>query len=116
MKARHADKPIHFPTYSRFDQFFELAEDWSAPKAGGNQAKITGYLYRRDGSLRVKPHDEILADVQENMLGIDYDSIYFEIVDHPDNGCSLVIAKYNQILGSRYLGYIQTDTIPRLTQ
>jgi len=122
MKSEHAGKPIYFPEYDSFDQFFEAAAPWVHNQKGVHHSpgQWGDYLARsRSGqtSLSVKPTAEVLAKIQERMIPIDYDRKYYEIVDHPDTGCSLVIAKYNQILGSHYLGYIKTETIPhQLTQ
>ena len=52
-------------------------------------------------SLDVLPTQELIEYVDKNMLAIDYDRIYFEIVTRDD--CYALRANYNQILGSRLL-------------
>ena len=38
-------------------------------------------------------------------------SMYFDVVSH-ENGWSLIIANYDQIIGSKWLAYVRTNTIP----
>ena len=63
-------------------------------------------------SLWVYPSDEVMDFIAGNMLLIDYDSIYFSLI-RPVGGTDYVLyAKYNQILGSRVIGYVTADSIP----
>lgn len=52
-------------------------------------------------------HGEVIA----NMLQVDNDSIYFEIIVR-DDGTADVYARYNQIIGSRMLATIDASTLP----
>jgi hypothetical protein len=45
------------------------------------------------------------------MLQIDHDTIYFEIVERQDN-TALIVAKYNAIIGGRWLAVIPGSEIP----
>ena len=48
------------------------------------------------------PRKEFVKYLSENMLAIDYDSIFCEIVIRENNEC-LLIASYNLILGTRWI-------------
>lgn len=50
------------------------------------------------------PSKEILKTIQNNMIYIDNDSIYFEIIEFENN--YHLYAKYNQIIGSRLLAIL----------
>lgn len=62
-------------------------------------------------SLSVSPADWVLSRVRENTIIVPHDTMSFEIHDHA-NGWSLVSAHHGQILGSVWLAYIRTDSIP----
>lgn len=71
------------------------------------------FCSRRDGgSMAVSCADWVLSRIRERTIIIGNDRMSFEIVDH-DNGYSLVIANHSQILGSVWLAYIRTDSIPK---
>jgi len=65
-----------------------------------------GYL-----SYDVHPTLELATCLQRRMIWVAYDAIHFKIVDHKDN-MSLVVASYSQILGTHWLSYVRTDSIP----
>lgn len=50
--------------------------------------------------------------ISENMLNISHDNIYFEAILRNDGSC-LLVAQHNQIIGSRYLAYLDPETLPR---
>jgi len=62
--------------------------------------------------FEVMPTDKLIDFVKENMLAIDYDSIYFEIICY-ENNTAMLIAKYNQIIGSRWIAMIDINSIPK---
>jgi hypothetical protein len=66
------------------------------------------------GSLCVRPTQRVMDCIAAEMLVIDDDRIYFEIIDR-GNGTALVVAKYNKIIGSRWLALIPSSEIPRRT-
>lgn len=62
-------------------------------------------------SLYVNPSADVYQYIIRNMIAVDNDSIYFEIIIHDDE-CAGVFAKYNQILGSRFLANINPALLP----
>ena len=89
-------------------------------KAKGRKAErmaVSAYCLRRsDGghldSLNVRPADWVLSRIREGMILVPNDRLHFEIVDH-GNGWSLLVVNHGQILGSRWLAYIKTNSIPQ---
>jgi len=84
-------------------------------KIGGKL--VQGWLnvsYRSDGkympSLDVVPSVKLLRYVNENMLDIEYDQIYFEAIPFSD-GTMKLYARYNQIIGSRFLGWFDASEL-----
>jgi hypothetical protein len=61
-------------------------------------------------SFAIEPTSELL-DLMDDMLRIDKDSIYFELIVYTDN-TAMLIAKYNLIIGSRWIAMIDVDSIP----
>lgn len=61
-------------------------------------------------SLGVKCKYWVMEEIKKNMIPIENDSLYFEIISH-DNGWSLIVISYNLILGSRWLAYVKTSSI-----
>lgn len=122
-------KPLMQPHVESFKDFFPRHSDYKDD--GGPNGKtirvgdgLTGKefdwrigpycILRRNGrcySLHVDLADCVLSRVRESMLPIENDTIYFEVVEH-NNGWALVVANYNVIIGSHYLGYVRTDTVP----
>lgn len=73
------------------------------------------YCYRRDGdSLSVRCADWVLSRIRERTIIIGGDPMSFDLVDH-DNGWTLVTAHHSSIVGSVWLAYIRTSTIPTAT-
>jgi hypothetical protein len=64
-------------------------------------------------NLDVEPHDIVLANINKAMLMSKDYQIYFEIIVRADN-TGLVIAKYDRILGDRWIAFIDADTIPEM--
>lgn len=63
-------------------------------------------------SWAVVPRPETVAAVKPNMLSIYGDSLSWEIVNH-DNGFSLVIIRHSCIIGSRYVAYVRSASVPK---
>ena len=80
----------------------------------GNRSKsyLSGYMTVGAGhSFHVKPKSEVVEFIRNNMLHGSNDRIYFRVVVW-ENGEALVMAEYNQIIGSSYLAVIDAATIP----
>ena len=57
----------------------------------------------RDGwidSVDIIPSEKLLKAIQDNMLYIEYDNIYFEAIPFSEEGKFSLYAKYNLIIGS----------------
>lgn len=65
-------------------------------------------------SLAITPSALMRTQIEKNMISINYDRIYFELVHHTDR-TTAVYAKYSTILGSRLIAYIPTATVPFAT-
>lgn len=120
----YTSKPLELPAVNTFAELFEHAEEWglkpgqkdTRTPANINSKKVgpfccvsghpTGYQ-----SLWVKPTPAVL-DVVRNMWRIVGGTVYFECVVRDDGSC-LVIVKWDQILGSRYLALIPASELDR---
>lgn len=115
-------KPIHFPAATTLSDLFESFE--IRPAAESSKTVFIGddWLLDHGGSIRgvggfrcfhATPKQEIVEWVKSNMLRVEYDTIYFEITIRSD-GTALICAKYNQIIGDRYLAVIDADYVRRV--
>jgi len=123
--------PPAFPKLNRFEQFFDAPvkrkdnrspiheyKSAEAVQFGDTKHRISEFVSVRNGSTmpdcyyyfnaRLKP--QACEWIAANMLAIDNDSIYFEIILHKTG--AVIWAKYNQILGSRMLGSVKLETVP----
>ncbi len=119
------ERPIAFPDVKTLAELFtevkpgkgespviEKMPNWTN---GKRNCYLTGWLSvsgeteRR--SFHVKPTEAVIACVRDSMLHGEYDRIHFEAVVW-DDGRALVLAQYNQIIGSRYLAVIDAASIP----
>jgi hypothetical protein len=105
-------KTVAFPEVSKFSDLFGNIE----PKQNrefADKAVISNWLLYSDHHSEYRaPTEKTLEYVRNNMLPVDYDSIYFRVIDRGDNE-TLIVAQYNQIIGSRWLAFIKTDSVPR---
>lgn len=117
-------KPLAFPDALRFDELFESATPYDGQsrtvthrRSGRDRATVTSYCTGRGAkgehfALNVQPRRKVLDFINAEMLVVANDSIHFQVVDH-DGGFSLVIVSYGQMIGSRWLAYVETASIPR---
>ena len=117
-----AERPPLLPV-QLFGELFEYAALWQhdskaqRPEFKAERVVVSCYLCHstahgpRHPALEIRPTPAVLEVIGREMLAIDRDRIYFEIITF-DDGTSTVYAQYNQILGSRKLANIHTDTIP----
>lgn len=96
-----------------YDDAKAIMEGGRAKRKHRDESMTLGpFLSIRDGkSLSVSCADWVLSRVRERTIIVPGDTMSFEIVNH-DNGWSLVTAQHSQILGSVWLAYIKTETIP----
>ncbi len=58
-------------------------------------------------ALKVVPSRDLINFIINHMTLIDGDTMYFELIPYED-GTSLVVVKYNRIIGQRYLAVVKT--------
>ena len=128
-------RKIQFPNLKSFSDFFPKVSPWVHNKSGGSLAtfpamdvgasdfdpnatfEVGNYLSVRGPEYQSFQVDELLDFIREyvetQMLHVDYDRTHFEVVRWPD-GRALVLISHGKIIGSRWLGIIDADTIPEL--
>lgn len=122
-------RPLLMPDARSFGDVLEYVRDWDhstmshykgEPGPGhiedlefeGN--RITAFCsVRMDGrhSMAVRPTPALLAALSGQLLPID-DSLAFEVIHHETNNRCLILISHNQIIGSRYLAYVDPSTVP----
>lgn len=129
-RAGYTSKPLVFPDVRSFGELFEGYAPWNSTlsrrstpqafppvKVEGAKGSIGPYLVVSGGehrSMAVKPNQAVIDYIVSNMFSIlSDDTIYFEIVIRDENE-ALVTAKYNKIIGSRWLALIDPKTIPEV--
>ena len=106
-------RPVAFPEIRTFAELFPVLTDekQSHPfckSEVSNWIHISG-VYGYDSTRAVLP--QWLIDwIQNNMLAVDHDSIYFNVIVRDDQH-ALVTAQYNQIIGSRWLALIDANSV-----
>ena len=117
-------RKVLFPEADTFKDIFEQVDSGKKIVAviksdyeKGSQMSVSNWVsssrvgHGVDHSFYATPKKSVIEAIEENMIIVSYDEIYFEIVDR-GGGSALVLAKYNQIIGSRYLAFIDPKTIP----
>ena len=109
-------REINFPEAQKFSDLFARIDSRIEDHNPAGLIKISSYcaLSGQDfdySSIEVEPAKQLIDWVVEHMLYIEHDDITFSIVRHDEKN-ALVLAKYGQIIGSSYLAYIDTSTIP----
>jgi len=73
---------------------------------------VWAFRTRLNGHFRCGGVQEgVLQKIRENMLPVDNDRLYFEIVEWEKDGLALVIVKHNQILGQRYIALVDAASL-----
>ena len=123
--AEICSKQLLFPDATKFEDLFRgiYADREEAPKnlalSRDGSAYHTGvnawcHRHLEAGpyvSLYLRPYDKVLEGIlKSDVVG---GTKYFSIVDRGDN-VSLVIVEWDQIIGSRWLAFIDTDSIPEV--
>lgn len=84
-------------------------------RCGRDTALIGTYCGLRPhgrGSLRVTPSEATIAAIRGGTIDCGAaDTFSFEIIDHGE-GKSLVVAQHSLIIGSLWLGYIDSNSVP----
>lgn len=105
-------KPIAFPEHDKFtDLFYVLDGEHNRAVAPGSKVRTWMRKTGRSGfgTLYVQPCEKLIRYLNDqNVVGLE---MYFEAVDRGDNE-TLITAQYDQIIGSRWLAIVATDTVP----
>ncbi len=123
--ARICSKQLLFPIATKFDDLFrgiytdreEAPTNLAVDRDGTTyHTGVNAWCHRhlKNGhyvSLYLRPYDKVLERIlTSDVVG---GTKYFSIVDRGDN-VSLVIVEWDQIIGSRWLAFIDTDSIPEV--
>lgn len=125
--AEIVGKSLLFPDAAKFEDLFrsvylnreEAPTNLTIEKDGSNYPTgINSWCHRhlRNGhyvSTYLGPQAGVLEAILDSLVVPDL-SLYFTIVDRGDN-VSLVTIQYDQIIASRWLAFIDTDSIPEGT-
>ena len=65
-------------------------------------------------SLRVVPNQDVLDLLRKNLVLLENDTIWFQVVDRKDG--VLITAKYNNIIGSRWLALLERGVYGEISQ
>jgi len=116
----HHDKSYLLPDAVTFDELFTVIGEpqrWPFTPTIKDTMKISSWIRFRDAAHghpveQVKPSPEVFNALRANMLDLgSRDEVSFEIIVH-DNGWALVIVEHSQIIGSRWIAYIDAATLP----
>lgn len=101
-------KPIYFHGQKFADLFEDVREDWRGP-GGFYYCQVSGI--KGHHSFGVKPTPALQKYIDESMLQ-DLGT-FFKLVYRADDTV-LVVASYNQIIGSHWLTITEQEDIPAL--
>jgi hypothetical protein len=108
-----------FFTQDHYLRKWDSEHDGHRSDAVANHPDIGHYLVvsgvNGHRSFHVSPKPELVSWIAKEMLVIERDRKYFEVVERVD-GSALVIVKHDQILGSRWLTIVPTASLPWSTQ
>ena len=79
----------------------------------GNWLQVSKAQTAYNWSFNIKPTNKLIEIAKQSMLSIDYDQIYFRLMLY-SNGTAMLIAQYNQIIGSRWIAMIDINSIPEV--
>jgi len=120
--AKIVGKDLGFPSATKFSDLFSVLEGETESKQvqyqdrdgntriNGTRTWIWGNINDKHRSFYVQPTDGVMRYITDSdVVG---GSKYFQITDRGDN-VSLVTVVWDQIIASRWLAFIDTDSIPR---
>lgn len=91
------------------------SETWTGVVSGsmvvGTYADVRRGPKWGHASLSLRPTVGLWAWLRDNLISVDYDTIGFSLVAWED-GTVLVIARHNQIIGSRWLAILPAAELP----
>lgn len=118
-------KEIYFPEAKRLSDLFSEVKPYLGQSRviktltdGMDECRVRSYCTvtgaNGRGSLDVTPTKKVLDFIEQNMFVID-PGVHFEMVQR-DNGETLVMVKYDSIIGSRWLAVIPSTEVPAYAQ
>lgn len=120
-QAKICDKTLGFPSAEKFSDLFSVLEGATESevvnyqdregktRSNGTRTWIWGNIDGKHRSFYVQPTDGVMRYITDtDVVG---GSKYFQITDRGDN-VSLVTVVWDQIIASRWLAFIDTDSIP----
>jgi len=120
--AKIVGKDLGFPSATRFSDLFSVLEGATESQAvayqdrdgrvrgNGTRSWIWGNIDGKHRSFYVQPTDGVMRYITDtDVVGGEK---YFQITDRGDN-VSLVTVVWDQIIASRWLAFIDTDSIPK---
>lgn len=123
--ARELGKEVLFPLARRFDELFSSAVPASMEPGSrrarvvhrfGEAAQVLSHCSVTEPenrrTLDVQPMPGVLIAIEKSMISSDY-RIDFEVVFR-DNGTALVLARYDRILGSRWIAIVDASTVKEI--
>lgn len=121
-QAQIVGKTLGFPSASKFSDLFSVIPgleesivltyiDRNGKQASnGTRSWIWGNIGGEHRSFHVQPTHGVMRHIEDtDVVG---GSKYFHLVDRGDN-VTLVIVQWDQIIASRWLAFIDTDSIPK---
>ena len=121
-------KELLRPNARRFDELFDGFEEnaHATPakviEVGNGRWGVESFAIGRGISFRsrdaywygsVLPKEDLVEDLLKSMLNIGRDMTRFEVVVREASDLSLVICNYGTIIGSRWIAFVETDSIPK---
>jgi len=112
--------------FKTFGEMFSAVEPWKQEFSRKRDIlhkgyRISGYMQvsrsyptcEHMPALCVTPTPALCELIAREMLQIDHDSIYFDVIVH-DDGRAVVRAKYNLIIGGRVIGEVSASELEQL--
>src|SRR5690606_26566987 len=65
----------------------------------------------RHYAIRLEPTEEVVSVLRRELV-TDDDVLSWQIIGHKDTGLALVIVKHGQIIGSRWIAYVDPSSVP----
>jgi len=124
-RAGYTAKPLAFPNVKSFHELFTSARPYVSKTdinargvratRGGSEANTIGHYMVMRGrhgheALYVSPSPALISYLSNHMLALG-DRIYFEVVFRDDNK-ALILARYNKIIGDKWLALVDASTVP----
>jgi len=109
-------RSVALPFIKNFEDVFTLIGKSKDYPTGQYAPNRQGEGIMRFAGMDVKLSDDLIEYIKENMVyGLTGDEYYFSTFND-DYGKTRIYIKYNKIIGSRFIGYINTSSIPNIEE